>query len=107
FEHEVVGIERLDDMARSLFGDEDPSTIYYHSVPQQVRRLGTGYELVLQLPFVSKDEVVLTHREGELFVTVGAYKREISLPPVLAGRQTTSAKLEEGMLRIGFGSARR
>ncbi|TMC50721.1 MAG: ArsA family ATPase [Chloroflexi bacterium] len=107
FEHEVVGIERLDDMARSLFGDEDPSTIYYHSVPQQVRRLGTGYELVLQLPFVSKDEVVLTHREGELFVTVGAYKREISLPRVLAGRQTTSAKLEEGMLRIGFGSARR
>jgi len=107
FEHEVVGIERLDEMALSLFADEDPSRIYYHSVPQQVHKLGTGYELVLQLPFVSKDEVVLTHREGELFVTVGPYKREISLPRVLAGRQTTSAKLEEGMLRIGFGSARR
>ncbi len=49
---------------------------------------------------------MLTHREGELFVTVGPYKREIALPRVLAGKATKGAKLEEGMLRVTFGSQR-
>ena len=55
--------------------------------------------------FVSRDELDLSHREGELFVTVGPYKREISLPRVLNGKAVQSAKLEEGMLRVVFGSA--
>jgi HSP20 family molecular chaperone IbpA len=49
---------------------------------------------------------VVTHREGELYVTVGPYKREISLPRVLKGKTVNTAKLEEGMLRVVFGSAK-
>jgi arsenite/tail-anchored protein-transporting ATPase len=102
FDHEMVGLENLEEMAASLFGDEDPSQTFYKSVPQRLRKVDGQYELLLQLPFVSKDEVDVTHREGELFVTVGPYKREISLPRVLNGKKIRRAKLEEGMLRLTF-----
>ena len=105
FDHEMVGIENLDTMGRSLFNDEDPSQIFHSAVPQKLKKVGSDYELHLQLPFISKDEVHLTHSPGELFVTVGPYKREISLPRALNGKSVKRAKLEEGMLRVVFTGA--
>jgi arsenite/tail-anchored protein-transporting ATPase len=106
FDHEIVGLDSLSEMARSLYGDDDPSAIYYHAVPQRIKKVGDAYVLHLQLPFVSKDDVDITHREGELYVTVGPYKREISLPRVLNGKKVTRGKLEEGMLSVTFSDAR-
>jgi len=106
FDHEIVGLDSLAEMAESIFEDRDPAEIYYHSVPQRITKKGNDYELMLHLPFVSKDEIELTHRDDELFVTVGPYKREISLPRSLRGRQTRGARLDEGMLHIVFGSAK-
>jgi arsenite/tail-anchored protein-transporting ATPase len=106
FDHEIVGVDALGEMAESIFGDRDPAEIYYHSVPQRITKKGSEYELLLHLPFVSKDEIELSHRDDELFVTVGPYKREISLPRTLRGRVTRGARLDEGMLRITFGSAK-
>jgi len=102
FDHEIVGLEHLSEMARSIYGEDDPSRIFYRSVPQKLRKVGSAYELNLQLPFVSKDDVDITHREGELFVTVGPYKREISLPRILNGKRVTKGRLQEGMLSVTF-----
>jgi arsenite-transporting ATPase len=60
------------------------------------------YELQLQLPFISKEEVDVRHNEGELYITVGAYKREISLPRILNGKQVSRARLDDGLLRVTF-----
>jgi arsenite-transporting ATPase len=105
FDHEIVGIEALGEMAESIYGDRDPAEIFYHSVAQRVRKVGADYELSLHLPFVDKTDIALSHREGELFVTVGPYKREIALPRVLNGKVTLGARLEDGTLRVMFGSA--
>jgi arsenite-transporting ATPase len=102
FDHEIVGLAHLGELARALFGDEDPAQTFYHAVAQRLRKVNGEYELMLQLPFVSKDEVDVTHREGELFITVGPYKREISLPRVLSGKRVSHAKLDEGLLRLTF-----
>jgi arsenite/tail-anchored protein-transporting ATPase len=106
FDHEIVGVEALSEMARSIYDKQDPSTIYYRAVPQRIRKEGNVYVLHLQLPFVGKDDVDITHREGELYVTVGPYKREITLPKVLSGKKVTRGKLEEGMLSVTFADAR-
>jgi arsenite-transporting ATPase len=105
FDHEIVGLDNLEEMAVSIYGDRDPAEIYYHAIPQRVRKEGDEYVLSLHLPFIAKDEVGVSHREGELFISVGAYKREISLPRVLNGKLVRTARLEEGMLRVTFGSA--
>jgi len=106
FDHEVVGVDALSEMGESIFGDRDPAEIYYHSVPQRITKQGNDYELMLHLPFVSKHDIDLTCREDELFVTVGPYKREISLPRSLRGRPVRGARLEEGTLHVTFGSAK-
>ena len=102
FDHEIVGLDHLGEMARSIYGDDDPSQIMYRSVPQRLRKVGNAYELHLQLPFVGKEDVDIRHREGELFVTVGPYKREIALPRVLNGKRVTKGKLQEGLLSVTF-----
>jgi len=104
FDHEVNGLANLEEMAEALYGDTDPSTIFHKTVPQKIRKVGDRYELALQLPFASKEEVDVTHREGDLFVTVGPYKREVSLPRVLDNRRVTKAKLDGGMLKVTFGA---
>jgi len=71
-----------------------------------LQKVGNTYELRLHLPFVGKEDVDITHREGELYVSVGAYKREISLPRILNGKTVTRGKLEEGMLLVTFADAR-
>ena len=107
FDHEIVGVARLDELADAVFGDDDPAQTFYHAVPQRVRKVNGQYELILQLPFVSREQVDVTHGDGEIFVTVGPYKREISLPRVLNGRRVSKARLEEGALRLTFsGSVR-
>lgn len=107
FDHEMVGVENLREMADSIYGGDDPTTIYYRAVPQRLQKVNGGYELHLQLPFVSKEEIDITHREGELYVTVGPYKREISLPRVLNGKKVTRGKLDDGMLSVTFADARK
>ncbi len=105
FDHEILGTEDLAALADALFGAEDPSRVLYDSRPQRLRKQGDGYVLSLQMPFVTREEVQLVQRDDELFVSVGAYKREISLPRVLQGRVTTSAQLDQGQLAIHFGRA--
>jgi len=107
FDHEIVGVARLVELADAVFGVDDPAQTFYHAVPQRVRKVNGQYELILQLPFVSREQVDVTHGDGEIFVTVGPYKREISLPRVLNGRRVSKARLEEGALRLTFsGSVR-
>jgi arsenite-transporting ATPase len=105
FSHEIVGLKSLAEMADAIFDDSDPTQHFHTTVSQTLKKVGGGYELHLQLPFVEKDEVDITHRPGELFVSVGPYKREISLPRVLNGTKVTKGRLDSGVLRVTFSGA--
>ncbi|MFN2465951.1 MAG: ArsA family ATPase [Candidatus Dormibacteria bacterium] len=104
FEQEVVGEEMLLRLGEAVFVDRDPSAMMSNRRPQRMRKEGKDYVLSLELPFIGKDEIDLVQKEGELYVTVGPYRREISLPRVLARRTTRSAKFDESgkVLNIHF-----
>jgi arsenite-transporting ATPase len=102
FDHEIVGPEHLDELGRSLFGESAPEAILYEAKSQALRKVGDEYVLTLRIPFVSREQVELTQKDDELYISVGPYKREISLPRVLRGKETRSAKLEDGQLMIHF-----
>ena len=106
FDHEMVGVTNLSTMADSLFAERDPADTFHRAVSQRLKKVDGQYELRLQLPFAGKDEVDVTHRAGEIFVTVGPYKREISLPRVLNGRSIRKAKLEDGELKLTFSGSK-
>ncbi|MHB1525773.1 MAG: ArsA family ATPase [Candidatus Dormibacteria bacterium] len=106
FDHEVVGIAQLAELAESLYGSTPPEDILFHSKPQSLRKEGDEYVLSIQIPFASREQVDLTQKDDELYISVGPYKREISLPRVLRGKVSRSARLEGGELAIRFGRAR-
>jgi arsenite/tail-anchored protein-transporting ATPase len=94
FEQEVVGQEMLLRLGEAVFVDHDPMQILIDNRPQRVEKVGADYVLSLDLPFVSKDQVDLIQRQDELFIRVGPYKREISLPRVLAKRRSRTARFD-------------
>ena len=89
-------------MAETTYGTENPLKIMFASQPQMVSKKNGKYALTLMLPFVSKDDVSLLQRGDELVVKVGSYKRQIILPRVLRGLETSGAKLENNRLLIKF-----
>ncbi len=102
FDEEVVGERMLLRMAEALYGDRNPAEHFFRGTSQRVERTGSEYVLALKLPFVERGQVALARHDGDLFVTVGDYRREIALPRVLAGRQTVGASVEAGELRVRF-----
>ena len=102
FDSEVVGEEMLTRMAAATYGDLDPADRFVTTSPQRIEKSGTDYVLSLKVPFVDRSAVDLSRHNGELFVTVGNYRREISLPRVLAQRDTAGATIQDGELRVRF-----
>ncbi len=106
FDEEVVGERMLLRMAEAIYGDRDPAGRFYEGASQRVQKIGGEYVLALKVPFVHRGDVELARHDGELFVTVGNYRREIALPRVLASRETVGAAIEDGELRVRFAKTR-
>lgn len=102
FESEVVGTKMLSRMADAVYAGIDPAGRMYEGHSQRIEKVDGEYVLALTLPFAEKGDVDLSRHNGELLVKVGAYRREISLPRVLAGRPTVGASMEDGELRVRF-----
>jgi arsenite-transporting ATPase len=109
FDGEVVGLEALGRMARALYGEDDPTRVYYAGRAQTLEGSPEGgYRLTIPLPFATKGDVTLRQTGDELFVQVGAHRRHIILPRALVGLQASRARLDEpsATLTISFESAR-
>jgi arsenite/tail-anchored protein-transporting ATPase len=102
FKDEVVGLERLRELAHALYGADDPTRIYWRGKTQQVERSNGGYILRLPLPFTAKSDVNLVKLGDELVVQVGQHKRNLILPRILVGLETAGAKFEGDELQIAF-----
>jgi arsenite/tail-anchored protein-transporting ATPase len=102
FDREVVGLKMLERMAQATYGAQDPSQHFTTTNTQRIDKDGDDYVLSLKMPFVDRTAVDLSRHNGELYVTVGNYRREISLPRVLAKRDTGGASIQNGELRVRF-----
>jgi arsenite-transporting ATPase len=101
-DQEVVGVAMLRRMASAVYGEADPTQFYYRGQVQTIDKIDDGYLLKLQLPFASKEQVSLIHSRDELNVTVGAYRRTVTLPHVLTNLKVAEAKMDDHVLRIHF-----
>ena len=107
FDSEVVGEKMLARMAQAVYGDQDPAQRFATSNPQRIDKEGVDYVLSLKVPFVDKSAIDLSRHNGDLYVTVGNYRREITLPRVLARRETAGATIEDGELHVRFAPPRK
>ena len=101
FTHEVLGRERLSDLARALYAaDENPAAVTRTEAPYTFTKRENHYEVKLRLPFAVKGEVGLFKKGDELVVEIGNLRRHIGLPTSMAGLSPSKAKLENKVLTV-------
>lgn len=100
---EIIGLTLLAKMAEELYGDDDPSQIYYKEKPIEITSLKGDYYLSLRLPFASKKDLEMWVKGDELIVQYKNFKRNIALPRALVSLELQEAELKNRILKIRFG----
>ncbi len=99
---EVVGLDKLAEMGRLIYGDGDPSEILHQETLYEIVEDSNFYVMNMKLPFVKKDYIDLFKEKEDLVVRIGSFKRHVFLPRALLNRKPTQAKLENNVLSIKF-----
>jgi arsenite-transporting ATPase len=102
YSHEILGVRQLEELAQAIFGDTDPTCVFYRGPIQEVTREGDVYVLRLPLPHVEMDKVIMTKKGDEMIVEIGNFKRDITLPAVLANQEAKLARFVNNALEIQF-----
>jgi arsenite/tail-anchored protein-transporting ATPase len=94
FRDEVLGYERLRELARNLYSPgEDPAAVTRNSAPFAFVREGDHYEVQLDLPFAEKGEIGLFRKQDELVIEIGTVRRHVGLPTTMARLTPVKARL--------------
>lgn len=99
---EPLGIAALAALSHQVFGDRDPTLVLHRGATQRIERQGDGYLLQIPMPNVEVGRLSLLKRGDELYVDVGNFRREITLPLTLAALEPGTARVHAGMLEIPF-----
>ena len=101
FSHEVLGKQRLEDLARVLYAEgEDPAAVTRTEKPYTFGKVDGRYEISVLLPFATKGEVELFKKGDELVVQIGSFRRHIGLPRSMASLSPSRARLESKVLTV-------
>ncbi|MFZ1206266.1 MAG: ArsA family ATPase [Candidatus Acidiferrales bacterium] len=101
FAHEVIGKERLQELARVLYDEgEDPSAVTRTEKPYTFGKTDGVYEIRMLLPFAVKGEVGLFKKGDELVVEIGTLRRHIGLPRSMAALLPSRARLDNRVLTV-------
>lgn len=102
FDDQIVGVSGLQKLGDILYPDIDPADRFSQRNPYQFNKTDDGYQLIMQLPFLTKQEVNLNKQADELIITIGGFKRHVALPRSLASTKATGAKLTGQQLIVTF-----
>jgi arsenite/tail-anchored protein-transporting ATPase len=101
FAHEILGKQRLEDLARVLYGeDEDPSAVTRTEKAYTFGKQNGLYEIRILLPFATKGEIELFKKGDDLVVQIGTFRRHIGLPRSMAALTPSRARLESKVLTV-------
>ena len=102
YSHDILGIQPLGELAQAVFGELDPTQVFHRGPIQEVVHQGDTYILRLPLPHVEMDKVLMTKKGDEMIVEIGNFKRDITLPAVLANQEAKLARFVDKALEIYF-----
>jgi arsenite-transporting ATPase len=99
---EVIGLEALAQLAADIWGEQDPTQIFFQGQTQELVKRGDQYILRLPLPHIEMGKVEMVKKGDDLIVEVGNFKRNIALPTVLAPLDATVARMVNSALEVTF-----
>lgn len=100
--HEPRGLDELAQLAHDLYGDADPFADSGAEPAFRITRTAGGAALSLNLPHTSSAQVDLARRGDDLIITVGPYRRSLTLPSALGRLRVAGARVEGGRLQVNF-----
>jgi arsenite-transporting ATPase len=104
FADEMCGLEALQRLKQTLYGEEDPTQVYYKETTLRVVQDNNQYSLEVYLPGIAKDKIELSKSADELNIRIGNHRRNLVLPQALAAMEPAGAKMEDDYLKIRFGT---
>lgn len=102
YSEEMCGLEALERLKETLYGDEDPTQVYYKETTLKVVQHQNEYSLEVYLPGIPKSQIELSKSADELNIRIGNHRRNLVLPQALAALQPSGAKMEDDYLKIRF-----
>jgi arsenite-transporting ATPase len=97
---EPVGLATLVELATEVYDGADPMANPSGGGPFRITRSGKQSVLRLALPYATEADVDLARNGDELVVTVGSYRRLLTLPVGLTRHRIAGARVEGGELQV-------
>ncbi len=106
YSEEVVGLERLNQMGKTIYGDANPAEVRYRQSPLEITKINNGlYDVRIKLPFADVERLDLFQNGDELVIQIGDFRRIMTLPTSLAGLEAGQAEMEDEWLIVPFSAA--
>jgi arsenite/tail-anchored protein-transporting ATPase len=106
YNEELRGIEMLKQNGEILFGDQDPSQIFYHERVFEFKSDGSGLTLKLKVPFTRNADFLVERISDRITIKVatkiGYVVNVIPLPAITLGMKLKAAQLSDKELVISF-----
>lgn len=106
YDKELKGIEMLKQNAEILFGDQDPSQIFYRERVFEFKSDSSGLTLKLKVPFTKNADFLVERISDRITIKVatniGHVVNVIPLPAITLGMKLKAARLSDKELVISF-----
>ena len=99
---EPVGVTALRDLAAETYEGADPLAVPEGDGPFRMTSHASGTVLHLALPLADRADVDLARNGDDLVVTVGSYRRLLTVPSGLSRHRVAGARVEDGELQVRF-----
>jgi arsenite/tail-anchored protein-transporting ATPase len=99
---EVFGVRLLRELAGQLYGDRDPTFVFYRGEAYRMEAEDGGYRLELRLPSDFAGGIQARQVGDEVILQLDNQRRSYALPRLLAYYRLTESELENGCFRMRF-----
>jgi len=102
FPTEMTGLKAMEVVAKEVFGQLEPIKVLHEGRPFVLDGSDGAFEMRLHLPGVTKKDIELLVKSGELILNAGGFVRHILLPRQLDNHVVTRARLDGDFFKIRF-----
>lgn len=102
YDEELIGIKGVDRICNDVLTDNKVFDFVEITKREVYEKNESGYLLSVFIPLAKKSDLDLYQSEMDVVIKLNNFKRNIPLPNILRNYVITSAKLEEGILKIQF-----
>ncbi|WP_434799457.1 ArsA family ATPase [Terrisporobacter vanillatitrophus] len=102
YDEELIGINGVNRICNDVLNDNKVFDFVEITKREVYEKNENGYLLSVFIPLAKKSDLDLYQSEMDVVIKLNNFKRNIPLPNILRNYLITSAKLEEGILKIQF-----